>query len=226
MVTALVVVGASLPAFAQIMPGNVTQSCQIAVLNILGNVDASNCLNTVGFATAVGKIGTNNSAVQPATDWIAGICAQGPCSNNTITAVMRNLTSGCSDELNKAGVIMTNVSAVIESVKTGYSGTRKALCLKDNTTSKLCINEDLSAVETGLNTTLTLMQVANIGKNISMFTSLPASSICTNCNKAVYNIFNQTFPFLITPIQSGIQTKCGSNFINGPMPTSIIGTAA
>jgi hypothetical protein len=224
---ALVVVGASLPVFAQSGLGDISQSCQNAFLNILGDKEASTCLNANGLISAAGKTGANDSLVQPVTDWATGMCAAGPCSNSTLEALVRNVTSGCSAELSKAGLSTSNAGDLVGYVQLGYPTVRKVLCLKDNDAGKLCVNEDLSAIETAMGKPLSITNIIGLATNVSVLTSLPKDKICSSCNKAVYATVKQDFPSLVSSsVDSMVSSQCGSDFVNGQMPSNIQQTAA
>ena len=83
-----------------------------------------------------------------------------------------------------------------------------------NDAGKLCINEDLSAIETALGKTLSLTNIISSVSNISVLASLPKDAICSNCNKAIYATIKQDFPSLVSSIDSTASSECGSDFVS------------
>jgi hypothetical protein len=224
--SAFVVIGAALPVFAQSGLGDISQNCQNAFLSIVSDKDASSCLNANGLVTAASKTGENDSLVQPVTDWVTGMCAAGPCSNSTLQMVVETVFKGCSAELGKAGLSTSDTADVVKYVQQGYPTVRKVLCLKDNDANKLCVNEDLSAIETALGKPLSVTNIIGLTSNVSALLSIPKDKMCSNCVKGAYTIVKQDFPSLVSNIDTFASGQCGSDFVNGQMPSNIQQTAA
>jgi len=51
--------------------------------------------------------------------------------------------------------------------------------------------------------------------------NLPATTLCTSCTKAAYNIANKNFPDLVSGGKSTIEQTCGQTFIDGTNPSGI-----
>jgi hypothetical protein len=83
--------------------------------------------------------------------------------------------------------------------------------------NKLCINEDLSAIETALGAPLsvnTLMTKLTTGLT-STVAALPNSTICSACNKAAYTIIKTDFGSLIdSDIDNTVKSECGADFVS------------
>jgi hypothetical protein len=198
---------------------SVSQQCANAVASIAADPAASQCL-AIGAFIPVVTSGTNTSIVQPLNNWINSMCSAPACSNDTIAAVVKNFTTGCSAELAAAGIGSDALPTITATVQALYPTLRKVACLKHGST--FCLTETLTNVET-VTGPLTLSNLAKIAQNPP--TSLPANITCTDCNKEVYNIFAKDFPASVTTLTPALQSQCGAAFVDGQTPSGITQSA-
>lgn len=76
-------------------------------------------------------VGTERSVPNTIDKWLTGLCAQGTCSDESLTAMATNLTTGCSEDLINAGVTQDISGSVVDIVKQVYPTARQAACLKE-----------------------------------------------------------------------------------------------
>jgi len=204
-----------------------SQNCQQALTQVAANPDASNCLDPSALLQlAIG--GTNASIIAPVKAWLGGICSAGPCSNNTIAAVVTNLTSGCSAELSAAGLTTdsSGVAAITTEIQAAYPTVRQVLCLSDNSNSGTnCIVELLTDIQNAAGATLSISEIISLVMNPTP-QDVPTNVTCSDCSKAMYNVVNQNFPALLNDSTASVQATCGANFTDGQTPSSIVQTAS
>lgn len=104
---------------------NQTQ-CFAALSNIAANTAASQCLAVNALIPVVTAAQGNSSLIPPLNNWLGSMCGAPACSNDTLAAVVTNLTSGCSTYLN----ISSDPTSLIPKVQSLYPTVRKILCLK------------------------------------------------------------------------------------------------
>jgi hypothetical protein len=64
------------------------------------------------------------------TTWIQGFCAQSPCSNASLAAIITNFTAGCPGIAAEIGLNSSTEAAVIKAVQEAFPIQREILCLK------------------------------------------------------------------------------------------------
>jgi hypothetical protein len=122
-----------------------TQSCKTALLNVAIHPEASSCLNTQGIMNSV--LDSKKAQEDPMgtlKTWSEGMCASGWCSNQTLTDVAKNLTSGCAEDmgaLTAATAVYLNLG--LSHMLEVYPTARKIACLKEC----VCINSIISVFE-------------------------------------------------------------------------------
>jgi hypothetical protein len=203
----------------------ISSGCRQTLLNMLGS-PAAQCLNPsalLSLATA----SPNASVISPVDNWLTGLCAQAPCTNSSLSAVVTNITSGCSTELSSFGVSISNPSQIINIVEEAYPTIRQAACLKDNSASKLCATELLTDIQASVGTLSITSLVQIIPNLLSGSASIPQTVTCSDCVKQTYNVVQQNFPGLLgSGASSALGTACGSAFTNGATPTEISQSAS
>ncbi|PIL34109.1 hypothetical protein GSI_03820 [Ganoderma sinense ZZ0214-1] len=206
----------------------ISSQCQSSLASLLTSSDAT-CLNAqalLGLATT-----TNNASVVPTLNtWLTGLCAKPACSNQTLSAVVSNLTSGCSTELSSLGLGSIDASELTALVETAYPTVRKVACLADTKqNNELCVTEFLTAVQ-GTTGNLSIANIEALGTNLvggSSSLNLPSNVTCTDCVKAAYSIINTVFAGLVpSSVPSYFQSTCGSSFTDGSSPSDVTESAS
>jgi len=198
----------------------ISSGCRQTLLNMLGSPDAQ-CLNPSALLSLATNSGSS-SIISPIDNWLTGLCAQAPCTNSSLSAVVTNVTSGCSTDLSSLGLSMGNPSQIITIVQEAYPTVRQAACLKDNSARELCATELLTDIQTTFGT-LSIANIIQIIPNIfSGNASIPQNVTCSDCVKQTFNVVQQNFPGLLdSGASSALGTACGSAFTNGATPTEI-----
>ncbi|KAF8637960.1 hypothetical protein AX16_010593 [Volvariella volvacea WC 439] len=197
-----------------------SSSCTSTLASLATNPEAS-CLNPAALIPLF--VGSQNaSVVGPIDTWVTGLCATGPCSNETLANIVTNVTAGCSTELNTFGLGPDRTEGLITGIQAYYPTARRIVCLQDGDTN--CVTQTLTNVEqyTG---PLTVNETVNLITG-SSGVRIPSNVTCTDCMKAAYNIFREDVPLLGNEIEYGLQEQCGSSFTNGTTPGGITETAS
>ncbi|KAI0790646.1 hypothetical protein C8Q75DRAFT_96038 [Abortiporus biennis] len=201
----------------------VSDQCQSTLTQLVLS-PSSQCLNAqalIGLATT----SADASLVGPINNWLTGLCSQAACSNDTLSAIVTNITSGCSSDLQSAGVGTVNTQQLIPIVQQAYPTVRKIACLTDTQNSKgLCVTETLTSLE-GQVGTLSTNAIQSLAQQISQgnLPNVSSSTICTDCTKAAYNIINTDYPSLINSnANSSVAQTCGSSFTDGSNPSTVV----
>ncbi|KAJ7703072.1 hypothetical protein B0H17DRAFT_1041500 [Mycena rosella] len=184
---------AALVAASSVSALSLSNECQTALSAVAANTDANACLSFSSLFTVV--IQSNASIITPVDSWLKSLCSAAPCSNATLSAVVTNVTAGCSAELSL--------------VEQYYPTARNILCLTDSGTN--CITQTLTNAQAILGT----LSISNIGDVIATAfttTSVPSNVTCTNCVKEAYNVLNADFPGTLSAEASALQSECGSSF--------------
>jgi hypothetical protein len=122
------IITAAILAIAPNLISAQSDECKKTFLGIIANPDAA-CLNPGGILTIVTQNG--DKSIVPAVDnWLAGFCSAPQCSNDTLAAIVRNVTTGCKTDLAGTG-IPEKSDEVIQTLQAVYPGTRKILCLEE-----------------------------------------------------------------------------------------------
>jgi hypothetical protein len=165
--------------------------------------------------------GSTTSVVPVINSWLTNVCGSPACTNETLAAVVKNATEGCSTELSGFGFTSDLTPTITGLVQQYYPTARKVVCLKDGDAN--CISKTLGDVETTLGT----LSLANIVKLvISPPNNLPNNITCTNCVKAAYNVLGQDVPSLVSDTAPALQERCGADFTDGTTPSGISQSAS
>ncbi|PPQ63477.1 hypothetical protein CVT24_005134 [Panaeolus cyanescens] len=194
---------------------SLSQQCTATLAAIAGNPDAASCLSPGSLVSIVAG-GSSNSIVASIDGWLSNICGAPACSNDTLAAVVKNATEGCSTELSGLGFNSNLTPTITGLVQQYYPTVRKVVCLKDGDSN--CITKTLGDVEATFGT-LNLQNIIKIVTNPP--DDLPANITCTNCVKAAYNVIAQDVPGLVSDTSAGLQQQCGADFTDGQTPTGI-----
>ncbi|RDB25207.1 hypothetical protein Hypma_007785 [Hypsizygus marmoreus] len=209
---------------AQLDVGSISAGCAAALNSVVANPEASACLSPNSFVPILSA--QNASIIAPIDSWLTTICAAGPCSNATLSAIITNVTTGCPSELDVAGATSTEIAAsIISTVQQYYPVVRKIVCLKDGSAN--CITKTLTSIESFVGGSLSVSKVLQLvissGPNAQ---SIPSNITCTNCVKAAYNVLAQDIPSLVSDVAPSAQSQCGASFTDGKTPDDITQSAA
>jgi len=116
------------PSDHPVAHSGVSTQCQNTIIAVAAS-SQSECLNPGGLLQIFVQ-GTTNSVVTPVDNWLKGLCARGPCSNDDIAAIVTNITSGCATDLQPA---LGNASpgSLTPLVQQLYPTVRKGICLAE-----------------------------------------------------------------------------------------------
>ncbi|KAJ7076371.1 hypothetical protein B0H15DRAFT_599593 [Mycena belliarum] len=210
----------ALVAASSVSALSLSSGCQSALTQVAGNADANACLSISSLISTV--IQSNSSIVTPVDNMLKALCAAAPCTNATLSAIVTNITTGCSTELSSTGSSAPSASTLTTLVQQYYPTVRNIVCLTDSGTN--CITQTLTNLQAILGT----LSINNIGGVLSKAlttTSVPANVTCTNCNKQAFNVLNQAFPGTLTSESSALQSQCGASFTDGNTPAGIVQSA-
>ncbi|KAF9024844.1 hypothetical protein BDZ89DRAFT_954353, partial [Hymenopellis radicata] len=197
-----------------------SSSCTTALGAVTANADANACLSPSSLISlAVGS--ANTSIIDPINTWVTNVCTRGACSNDTLAAIVTNITAGCSSELGTFGFDSSQTSTIISTVQEAYPTVRKVVCLKDGDT--YCVTETLNNLQTSLGTTLSLSNIVSLFGSDD--TQIPSNITCSDCSKAAYSIVKADYPALVSDDESDVQAECGASFTDGSSPSGISQTA-
>lgn len=103
--------------------------CTNALTGIATNPDAAACL-APGSLVQIIAGGANTSIVGPINTWLTNVCSAPACSNDTISAVVQNVTTGCSNELSGLGLSSDMIPSITSLIQQYYPTARQVICLK------------------------------------------------------------------------------------------------
>ncbi|KAH7913919.1 hypothetical protein BJ138DRAFT_1001353 [Hygrophoropsis aurantiaca] len=203
-----------------------SSQCESGLASIAGSSEAS-CLNLNALVQLALSNSSSTSVIPTINTWATGLCSTGACTNQTLSDVVTNITTACSTELQSIGASTTNTGALISAVQQAYPTVRQIACLKDTSTSTLCLTETLTGIQSAT-TTLSLTNIVGLITKVmsGQTVSIPQNVTCSDCSKAAYTIAAQNFPSLVSGEQSSVSSTCGADFTNGQMPTDVQETAS
>jgi len=209
---------AALVAYASAQ--SISDSCTTALAGIAANPDAAACLSP-GSLVSLFTLDQNSTVIPPINNWLTSVCAAPACSNATIDAVVKNVTSGCSSDLSPLGFNSDSAASITSLIQQYYPTARKVLCLKDGDTN--CITKTLTNIQNMIGT-LSLSSLTSGA--IGFKDDLPANLTCTNCVKAAYNVIKTDVPAVVSDADSSLQEQCGASFTDGQTPSGITQSAS
>jgi len=193
---------------------SISSTCKSAIANIAASPDAA-CLNPSALVS-LALVG-NSSIIAPVDNWLTGLCALGPCSNSSLSAIVTNITSGCGTDLSDAGLSSVSASDLTTLVEKLYPGIRRIACLKDTSAGQFCVTETLTNIQNVYGT----VTLSNLFDIFPANNSFPSNITCTNCVKQTYNIIVQEFPSESPVLAPPLQSQCGSDFTDGSSASGI-----
>ncbi|EGO00034.1 hypothetical protein SERLA73DRAFT_180411 [Serpula lacrymans var. lacrymans S7.3] len=220
--SALLIAGAGL-ASAQ----SLSSQCQTTLTQLATSSDAS-CLNPLGLAALVTSNSSSTSIIPTLSSWLTTTCSSAACTNQSLSNIVSNVTSGCASDLQSIGASTTDTSGLISAVQQYYPTVRQVACLQDTSANENCAIETLYAIQNST-TTLSLTNIAGLISKVmsGQSSGIPSNISCTSCAKAAYVTIQQSMPALISSsVSSDAQQQCGANFTTGGMPSNIKETAS
>jgi len=188
---------------------SLSPGCTNALKGVIASPDAG-CLNAGALLQFF--IGTNQSIPTTVNNWLTGMCAVGTCSNDTLAAVVTNVTAGCSSDISNAGASVPSTAEITTLVEQFYPTVRNILCLKDNSANQLCVTETLNNLESVIGT-FSASDLSDIGSIVEKIIGGAKNVACTNCTKAMFALASTSQVSLLTQAVDGVDAICGANFI-------------
>jgi hypothetical protein len=188
---------------------------------LVASPDAA-CLNPTALVPiALAK--DDASVIEPVNNWLNGLCSRDACTNANIAAIVANVTSGCSQDLQTTPADTADITAYAQKV---YPTVRKVVCLKDNTKQQFCLTEELRTAQDVVGV-ISLINLEDAASRITNVERGLKNVTCTNCVKEAFNIIKTDFPnsAYITSLQPKAQQLCGADFIDGKTPSDVVQTA-
>ncbi|KAK7692912.1 hypothetical protein QCA50_004550 [Cerrena zonata] len=221
---ALLTLVAAGAGYAQSINSLSTQ-CQATLASLVVSSENA-CLNPTDLVSIV-TAGANDSLVQPINNWLSGMCAQPQCTNQTLSDIVSNVTTGCASDLQSLGAGDVNAEEITNIVQMAYPTVRKVACLKDTSNDTLCLTQTLTNVQSSIGT-LSKSEIQQLVSQISagQIPSIPSSAYCTDCDKEALNIAKTDFPDLFNSnVQSAVSGQCSADFVDGATPSGVQQTA-
>ncbi|KAJ7288877.1 hypothetical protein C8J57DRAFT_1707170 [Mycena rebaudengoi] len=184
----------------------VSSGCIDSLKAVLNSPDAG-CLNPSALLSLFIHVGTEPPSVPDTINqWLTGVCSAGVCSDETISTVVANITTGCASDVDAFSPDLPQT--LVDVVQKFYPVARSALCLKDDSTNELCVTQQLKSIEDFVGTLTTAdLDLANLAPILGGAANLA----CTKCTKAMGSILSQQDP----GIANDINAVCGADFIGG-----------
>ncbi|CAE6345397.1 unnamed protein product [Rhizoctonia solani] len=220
--TGLVVAAAVVGSSAQSLT-SLSASCQAAAATVLTGPGAE-CLGISGLVN-IAMTSSNDSLITPINNWLTTTCAQPACTNATIDTVLSNITSGCSNDLNSAGVTTGTWEDITDYVKEWYPVGRQVACLKNG--NSFCVTTTLQAIENWVGQPLSKNTIQTVlPRLVSTTTEVPTNLTCTDCTKAAYALIRPHLNDANRGTWDNTATgQCGSTYADGTTPSGIIESA-
>ncbi|KAJ7497418.1 hypothetical protein FB451DRAFT_1211409 [Mycena latifolia] len=192
---------------------SLSSGCTDSLEGILNSPDAA-CLNPSALLSFF--VGTQQSVPSTVNQWLTGLCSTGFCSNETLAAVVSNVTTGCATDLSSvdAGIPQT-LTQLVQEV---YPTARAVMCLKDDTSNNLCVTEALENIEDVIGKlSFTDLTLNTLMGDFQKLVTGASNLACTKCTKAAFSVASpiiQDFGGLPEAVE-GINALCGSGFVSG-----------
>jgi hypothetical protein len=199
-------------AYAQ----SLSKDCTAALTNIATDSAASNCLNPGALLNIVTS--PDDSIINPIDNWLTGLCSAGPCSDDTLSAVLKNVSQGCSTELNTMSVSLDDNAQ--NQIKQVYPTAREVICTKDTDANKFCVTKTLNNLQ-DIFGTLSVNGIVKLAGSDDF--KVPTNISCSSCAKAAYTIVKKQYPAAIDDLDT---SACSSDFTDGNTPSNIQLTAS
>ncbi|KIY67162.1 hypothetical protein CYLTODRAFT_397637 [Cylindrobasidium torrendii FP15055 ss-10] len=148
------------------------------------------------------------------------MCAQGTCSDESLTAVVTNVTTGCSEDLAGIGFSVSQddiASTIMPLVQKVYPVAREVSCLKNDTTNQLCAVQTITDLESIVGTLSTSdFSFLNLMNDVEQLVAAGADDLaCTGCVQEAFSIARDAFPDIVANADSTVSGVCGEDFLAG-----------
>jgi hypothetical protein len=194
---------------------SLSTDCTNSLKGILASPDAA-CLNPsslLGFF-----VGSAQSVPDTVNSWLTGLCASGFCSNDTLAAVVANVTTGCASDFGTDGAsgVGETVTQLVQEI---YPTARSIMCLQDNTDNQLCVTETLQNLQDIVGKlSFSDLNLSTAFGDFSKILVGAKNLACTGCTKAAFRLASQLslvsqFPAVQQQTADQIDAICGANFI-------------
>ncbi|KAK0241734.1 hypothetical protein EDD85DRAFT_413231 [Armillaria nabsnona] len=200
----LAVVGAGMVSAQSI---SLSSNCTDSLKSLLTSPDSA-CMNPSALLSFV--VGTDKSIPDTINNWLSGLCSQGSCSDESIEAMVTNVTTGCTQELAST-----------------YPTARNIACLFDTSSNEYCAAKTLSDLESVIGQfTLDDLSFFNITDDAQKLIQSGVENLaCTSCIKEGFTLAREAFPDVVSQIDSETTQLCGDSFIDGSVPENVSQTA-
>jgi hypothetical protein len=211
---------------------DLSASCQAVITELQRDNAAATCTDLAGLLNILATP-KNDSLIAPIDGWLHSFCGAAPCSNDTISAVAQNITTGCATDLAGVGITASDVSNVASLVDIILPFGKEIACLADSKASEFCVTEVLTSIQTFVGQQLSIGTLENVLPQLigqaeateSDPLNLPTNVTCTPCVQAAYILAKDAFPgdANITQAKTAITAQCGAAFEQADtMPSGII----
>jgi len=211
---------------------DLSASCQAVITELQRDNAAATCTDLAGLLNILATP-KNDSLIAPIDGWLRSFCAAAPCSNDTLSSVAQNITTGCASDLNSVGITPDDVSNVASLGQVIFPLGKEIACLADSKASAFCVTEVLTSIQTFVGQPLSIGTLEStlpqlIGQAEATESdplSLPANVTCTPCVQAAYILAKDAFPgeANITDAKNAITAQCGAAFEQADVtPSGII----
>lgn len=117
---------------SSLLPHSLSSGCKSALQQLSADADAKACFDPAPLVSMITDPNfVNISIVDPISTWLTSLCGLGSCSNATLSAIVTNVTTGCSSELSSFGYDSNTAASVIALLQQGYPVARKLVCLQE-----------------------------------------------------------------------------------------------
>jgi len=226
--TAVVIAAGAGFVHGQSIGDMLSSSCQQALLDVAASPEAS-CLNVEGFVSFVVSAitSTNDSLIEPATFWLTNFCGETPCSDQALSDITTNLTTGCNDDLTSLFGSMPSTSDIVSAVQNAYPTVQSIMCLTDMMNNTFCATDmldDLQSTFGQLSVDNILQQLPSIMAGDLTTSSLPMYFMCSDCAQAAYSMLQAADPDLADAsfMTNELTSQCGASMLNATMPSDVI----
>ncbi|PBK74488.1 hypothetical protein ARMSODRAFT_593025 [Armillaria solidipes] len=217
----LAVVGAGMVSAQSI---SLSSNCTDSLKSLLTSPDSA-CMNPSALLSFV--VGTDQSIPNTINNWLSGLCSQGSCSDESIEAMVTNVTTGCTQELASVGAPLDVRDIVLNAVKQTYPTARNIACLFDTSSNEYCAAKTLSDLESVIGQfTLDDLSFFNLTDDAQKLIQSGVENLaCTSCIKEGFTLAREAFPDIVSQIDSEATQLCGDSFIDGSVPENVSQTA-
>ncbi|KAF9150460.1 hypothetical protein BGX21_001225 [Mortierella sp. AD011] len=198
----------------------VVDTCTLAIAGLTSDSGLNTCLPITKLST----LATSNITASIVDSTLASFCPMPVCPSASITLVENTVKQSCVNSTDSStSDLIAGVASLYTPAKDGLcqtvSSTNATYCATVLTQSMLdywSTNPATTGVSIFTNSTALLAYV----------NAMPTSLLCTSCNKAIINplvnyvstnkaSLSSGILSWASVIENGVQSKCGSDFVNG-----------